>query len=130
MPEFLTLSSPCSLPPLCSRCPPCPPPPPGPKLLYLGGASGTSVSHCSDLVGPEGAVYAVEFSHRRSASLFGSEGESLFGSEGESLFFRVGEGGDLSTGGAGGVRGTTCTAVSLVIALNSIGRSAVPPLEK
>jgi rRNA 2'-O-methyltransferase fibrillarin len=37
---------------------------PGSKLLYLGGASGTTVSHCSDLVGPEGAVYAVEFSHR------------------------------------------------------------------
>lgn len=26
---------------------------PGCKLLYLGAASGTSVSHCSDLVGPE-----------------------------------------------------------------------------
>jgi fibrillarin-like rRNA methylase len=25
---------------------------PGSKLLYLGAASGTSVSHCSDLVGP------------------------------------------------------------------------------
>lgn len=35
------------------------------QVLYLGGASGTSVSHVSDLVGPEGAVYAVEFSHRR-----------------------------------------------------------------
>jgi fibrillarin-like rRNA methylase len=44
---------------LCAVCPA------GSKLLYLGGASGTSVSHCSDLVGPEGAVYAVEFSHRR-----------------------------------------------------------------
>eukprot|EP00803_Ostreobium_quekettii_P001719 evm.model.scf_441EXC.12 EVM.evm.TU.scf_441EXC.12 scf_441EXC:55177-57216(+) len=37
---------------------------PGCKLLYLGAASGTTVSHCSDLVGPEGNVYAVEFSHR------------------------------------------------------------------
>eukprot|EP00210_Caulerpa_lentillifera_P001835 g1765.t1 len=37
---------------------------PGCKLLYLGAASGTTVSHCSDLVGPEGTVYAVEFSHR------------------------------------------------------------------
>ena len=37
---------------------------PGSKLLYLGGASGTTVSHCSDLVGSEGTVYAVEFSHR------------------------------------------------------------------
>ena len=37
---------------------------PGCKLLYLGAASGTTVSHCSDIVGPEGIVYAVEFSHR------------------------------------------------------------------
>lgn len=42
---------------------------PGCKLLYLGAASGTSVSHCSDLVGPEGAVYAVEFSHRSGRDL-------------------------------------------------------------
>lgn len=42
---------------------------PGSKLLYLGAASGTSVSHCSDLVGPEGAVYAVEFSHRSGRDL-------------------------------------------------------------
>lgn len=25
---------------------------PGTKLLYLGAASGTTVSHCSDIVGP------------------------------------------------------------------------------
>eukprot|EP00796_Vickermania_ingenoplastis_P005238 gene5239-3752_t len=37
---------------------------PGSKVLYLGGASGTTVSHVSDLIGPEGVVYAVEFSHR------------------------------------------------------------------
>ena len=37
---------------------------PGMKVLYIGAASGTSVSHVSDVVGPEGAVYAVEFSHR------------------------------------------------------------------
>ncbi len=37
---------------------------PGCKVLYLGAASGTSVSHVSDIVGPTGAVYAVEFSHR------------------------------------------------------------------
>nr|QKY15250.1 nop1/fibrillarin methyltransferase component (NOP1) [Polytomella parva] len=42
---------------------------PGSKLLYLGAASGTSVSHCSDLVGPEGTVYAVEFSHRSGRDL-------------------------------------------------------------
>lgn len=40
---------------------------PGCKVLYLGAASGTSVSHVSDIVGPEGAVYAVEFSHRSGA---------------------------------------------------------------
>lgn len=37
---------------------------PGSKVLYLGGASGTTVSHVSDIIGPEGIVYAVEFSHR------------------------------------------------------------------
>merc|ERR1719379_2912347 len=37
---------------------------PGARVLYLGGASGTTVSHVSDMVGPEGAVYAVEFSKR------------------------------------------------------------------
>lgn len=42
---------------------------PGSKLLYLGAASGTTVSHCSDLVGPEGCVYAVEFSHRPGRDL-------------------------------------------------------------
>jgi len=42
---------------------------PGSKLLYLGAASGTTVSHCSDLVGPEGCVYAVEFSHRSGRDL-------------------------------------------------------------
>lgn len=42
---------------------------PGAKLLYLGAASGTTVSHCSDLVGPEGMVYAVEFSHRPGREL-------------------------------------------------------------
>jgi len=42
---------------------------PGSKLLYLGAASGTTVSHCSDLVGPEGTVYAVEFSARSGRDL-------------------------------------------------------------
>lgn len=42
---------------------------PGTKLLYLGAASGTTVSHCSDIVGPEGIVYAVEFSHRSGRDL-------------------------------------------------------------
>jgi rRNA 2'-O-methyltransferase fibrillarin len=42
---------------------------PGTKLLYLGAASGTTVSHCSDLVGPEGVVYAVEISQRSGRDL-------------------------------------------------------------
>lgn len=42
---------------------------PGCKLLYLGAASGTTVSHCSDIVGPTGTVYAVEFSHRSGRDL-------------------------------------------------------------
>ena len=62
---------------------------PGKKVLYLGAASGTSVSHVADLVGPvrlyfvyeqvhcsyasmvtqEGTVYAVEFSHRSGRDL-------------------------------------------------------------
>lgn len=32
---------------------------PGAKVLYLGAASGTTVSHVSDIIGPEGIVYAV-----------------------------------------------------------------------
>ncbi|KAI9893237.1 MAG: Small subunit processome complex component [Vezdaea aestivalis] len=42
---------------------------PGAKVLYLGAASGTSVSHVSDIVGPEGQVFAVEFSHRSGRDL-------------------------------------------------------------
>ncbi|XP_076899261.1 rRNA 2'-O-methyltransferase fibrillarin 1-like [Bidens hawaiensis] len=42
---------------------------PGSKVLYLGAASGTTVSHVSDLVGPTGVVYAVEFSHRSGRDL-------------------------------------------------------------
>jgi len=42
---------------------------PGSKVLYLGAAAGTTVSHVSDLVGPEGVVYAVEFSHRPGRDL-------------------------------------------------------------
>lgn len=40
------------------------------KVLYLGGASGTTVSHVSDIVS-EGAVYAVEFSPRSMRDLIG-----------------------------------------------------------
>ena len=42
---------------------------PGDKVLYLGAASGTTVSHVSDIVGPTGQVYAVEFSHRSGRDL-------------------------------------------------------------
>jgi rRNA 2'-O-methyltransferase fibrillarin len=42
---------------------------PGYKVLYLGAASGTTVSHVSDIVGPTGLVYAVEFSHRSGRDL-------------------------------------------------------------
>lgn len=42
---------------------------PGSKILYLGASSGTTVSHVSDIVGPEGLVYAVEFSHRSGRDL-------------------------------------------------------------
>jgi len=39
------------------------------KVLYLGAASGTTVSHVSDMVGPKGIVYAVEFSNRSGRDL-------------------------------------------------------------
>jgi len=42
---------------------------PGAKVLYLGAANGTTVSHVSDLVGPDGVVYAVEFSERSGRDL-------------------------------------------------------------
>jgi rRNA 2'-O-methyltransferase fibrillarin len=42
---------------------------PGAKVLYIGAAAGTSVSHVADIVGPTGCVYAVEFSHRPGREL-------------------------------------------------------------
>lgn len=42
---------------------------PGSTVLYLGAASGTTVSHVSDMVGAEGKVYAVEFSLRSGRDL-------------------------------------------------------------
>ena len=44
-------------------------PEPGERWLYLGAASGTTASHVADLVGPEGAVYALERSLRPFARL-------------------------------------------------------------
>nr|UXY87687.1 fibrillarin like-protein [Cryptomonas curvata] len=42
---------------------------PGMKILYLGAANGTTVSHIADIVGIEGNIYAVEFSHRSGRDL-------------------------------------------------------------
>jgi rRNA 2'-O-methyltransferase fibrillarin len=42
---------------------------PGAKVLYLGAASGTTVSHVSDIVGPTGVVYAIEISERSGRDL-------------------------------------------------------------
>jgi fibrillarin-like pre-rRNA processing protein len=36
----------------------------GNRVLYLGAASGTTVSHVSDIVGEDGCVYCVELSFR------------------------------------------------------------------
>jgi fibrillarin-like rRNA methylase len=44
-------------------------PRPGEQWIYLGAASGTTASHVADLVGPSGAVYAVERSLRPFARL-------------------------------------------------------------
>ena len=37
---------------------------PGSLVLYLGAASGTTVSHVSDIVGEDGGVFAIEFAQR------------------------------------------------------------------
>jgi len=42
---------------------------PGMKILYLGAANGTTVSHISDIIGESGQLYAVEFSHRSGRDL-------------------------------------------------------------
>jgi rRNA 2'-O-methyltransferase fibrillarin len=42
---------------------------PGMKVLYLGASAGTTVSHVSDILGPTGTVYAVEFAHRMGRDL-------------------------------------------------------------
>ncbi|XP_048528021.1 rRNA 2'-O-methyltransferase fibrillarin 1-like [Triticum urartu] len=39
------------------------------RVLYLGAAFRTTMSHVSDNVGPTGLVYAVEFSHRSGRDL-------------------------------------------------------------
>lgn len=42
---------------------------PGSKVLYLGAASGTTISHVSDLVGETGTVYGIEISERSGRDL-------------------------------------------------------------
>jgi len=42
---------------------------PGAAVLYLGAANGTTLSHVSEIVGPETLVYAVEFSQRSGRDL-------------------------------------------------------------
>jgi len=36
----------------------------GSKILYIGASTGTTVSHCSDIIGRRGLIYAVEFSYK------------------------------------------------------------------
>ncbi len=43
---------------------------PDKRVLYLGAASGTTVSHVSDIVGDGGKVFALEFSGRVAVPLF------------------------------------------------------------
>lgn len=42
---------------------------PGSKVLYLGAANGTTISHVSDIIGPEGLAFGVEFSARSMRDL-------------------------------------------------------------
>jgi fibrillarin-like pre-rRNA processing protein len=42
---------------------------PGSRVLYLGASTGTTVSHVSDIVGPNGIVFAVEVSPRVAREL-------------------------------------------------------------
>ena len=42
---------------------------PGSKVLYLGAASWTTISHVSDLVGETGTVYGIEISQRSGRDL-------------------------------------------------------------
>jgi fibrillarin-like pre-rRNA processing protein len=43
----------------------------GHKVLYIGAASGTTVSHISDIVGDEGSVYCIESAFRPFRDLIG-----------------------------------------------------------
>ncbi|MFH1520103.1 MAG: fibrillarin-like rRNA/tRNA 2'-O-methyltransferase [Candidatus Micrarchaeota archaeon] len=41
----------------------------GSKLLYLGASTGTTISHLSDIMGPQGEIYSVEISAQCLRSL-------------------------------------------------------------
>ena len=41
---------------------------PGSKVLYLGAAAGTTVSHVSDIVGPTGMFMDIDLIHYHAAS--------------------------------------------------------------
>lgn len=41
----------------------------GSSILYLGASTGTTVSHLSDIVGPGGAIFAVEHASRTARDL-------------------------------------------------------------
>ncbi len=43
----------------------------GSRVLYLGAATGTTVSHVSDIVGSKGSIFAVEISERSMRDLLG-----------------------------------------------------------
>lgn len=42
---------------------------PGSKILYLGASTGTTISHLSDVVGPEGEIYSIEIAAQCMKSL-------------------------------------------------------------
>lgn len=42
---------------------------PGSKVLYLGASTGTTISHLSDILGPQGEIYAVEIAPQCMKSL-------------------------------------------------------------
>ena len=39
------------------------------RILYLGASQGITASHVSDMIGPEGIIYAVEHSHETAKKL-------------------------------------------------------------
>lgn len=41
----------------------------GKRILYLGAATGTTVSHISDIIGENGEIYCVEFASRAMSKL-------------------------------------------------------------